>query len=173
MIGLSVLAAIVVLVGSFTVLFAVLNPIASDFAGNDAPTATATATTVRAAAATRPAAAANQARPTQVPAPGEADAAAQPTKPPAPTSTPEDPFTPDLVVTSNQNINLREGPGVRFPVVVSVPPGTGVQSTGQREVTQDPAADQLAPGSEWIEVRLEGDEQGWIRDVDLSPASGG
>ncbi|MBN2304006.1 MAG: SH3 domain-containing protein [Anaerolineae bacterium] len=54
------------------------------------------------------------------------------TVPPTHTPTPSPTFTPTVQgeIQSLQNVNLREGPGEDFPIVISLPPGTDVGVIG-------------------------------------------
>lgn len=172
MIGVSIMTAIGILVGGFTLIFAVLDPFVSDFVGPLAePTQGAAGEALAAsnlpgdsssgeAAAVTPTAAAPTAAPTE---------AADDPVPTAEATPPEDAFTPDYRVSAQQRINFREGPGVSSQAIVAVDPGTRLQSLGESRATQNPAADRLTPGRNWLKFRLEDGREGWIRDIDVTP----
>lgn len=177
MIGISIMTAIGILVGGFTLIFALLDPLVSDFVG---PLAEPTQASAGAALAARSApnnpSSTGGAAPATVPAPTEpateptAVSTAVPTPSPTAEATPpEDAFEPDYRVTAQGRINFRDGPGVRFPPIVAIDPGTEVQSLGESQATQNPAADLLSPGREWLRFRLEDGREGWIRDIDVAP----
>lgn len=177
MIGVSIMTAIGILVGGFTVIFAVLNPLVSDFVGSLPEPTQVAAGEALAARNSSGDSAGGSAVPTSEPT---AAPAAAPTAAPAPTPTPipeptaeatppEDAFTPDYRVTAQQRINFREGPGVNTAAIAGVEPGTELQSLNESQATQNPAADRLSPGSEWLRFRLEDGREGWIRDVDVAP----
>ncbi|MDQ3541164.1 MAG: hypothetical protein M3440_10780 [Chloroflexota bacterium] len=169
MIGVSIMTAIGILVGGFTVIFAVLDPLVSDFVGSlPEPTQVAVGEALAARNSSGDASG-GSAIPTTEPT---AESTAAPTPTPEPTAEatpPEDAFTPDYRVSAQQRINFREGPGVNFPTIAAIDPGTEVQTTGQSQATQNPAADLLTPGREWLEFRLEDGREGWIRDVAIAP----
>lgn len=174
MIGISIISAIGILVGGFTLIYAVLDPLVSDFVGpwgkpTQAPAGEALA--ARSAPNNSPDTG-EAAAPATAPAPTEpaaAPTAAPAAAPTAEATPPEDAFEPDYRVTAQGRINFREGPGVRFPAIVAIDPGTEVQSLGESQETQNPAADLLSPGREWLKFRLEDGREGWIRDIDVTP----
>jgi hypothetical protein len=49
-------------------------------------------------------------------------------------------------------------------VIDGVPPGTKLQYLDDREPSQNPDAD---GDTEWLKFRLEGGEEGWIRQIDV------
>jgi len=179
MIGVSVLSVIALMVGAFSVIFALLDPLVSDFvqsdSGNDPPSSQVAAQL----AETPPTADAEEApAPTAtVPPAAEPTATAAPAAEPtasvaAATPPPAEAFAPDYEVTSSARINFRQGPGVRNAVVTTLAPGTPVQSLGGSELTQDPANDRLAATGRWLEFKLKNGQEGWIRDVDVAPLAG-
>ncbi|MBA2246770.1 MAG: SH3 domain-containing protein [Chloroflexia bacterium] len=169
MIGVSVLSVIALMVGAFSVIFALLDPLVSDFvqsdSGNDPPSTQVAAQL----AETPPTTDAGEAPAPTATVPPAAEPTA--TVPPA-TPPPADAFAPDYEVTSSARINFRQGPGVRNAVVTTLAPGTPVQSLGGSELTQDPANDRLAATGRWLEFKLEDGQEGWIRDVDVAPLAG-
>lgn len=178
MIGVSIISAIGILVGGFTLIYAMLDPLVSDFVGPlEEPTQAPAGDALAARSAPNNSSDTGEAAaPATAPPPTEPAAApaAAPTAAPTPSPTaeatpPEDAFEPDYRVTAQGRINFREGPGVRFPAIVAIDPGTEVQSLGESQETQNPAADLLSPGREWLKFRLEDGREGWIRDIDVAP----
>lgn len=170
MIGISIMTAIGILVGGFTLIFVLLDPLVSDFVGPLAEPTQVAAGEALAARNSPGDSSSGEGRLAAAPAPTEP--AAEPTAAPSPTAEatpPDDAFEPDYRVTAQGRINFREGPGVRFPAIVAIDPGTEVQSLGESQATQNPGADLLSPGREWLSFRLEDGREGWIRDIDVSP----
>lgn len=173
-IGVSIMTAIGILVGGFTLIFAVLDPLVSDFVS---PLAQPTQVVAGEALAARTASgdsAGGSAVPTAEPEPTVAAAPTEPPTAPTPTPTaeatpPEDAFTPDYRVSAQQRINFRAGPGVNSSAIAGIEPGTELQSLDESRETQNPAADRLSPGGEWLRFRLEDGREGWIREVDVAP----
>ena len=96
-----------------------------------------------------------------------------PTRTPLPTATftptltlipptPSNTFTPTVpppilgIIASLQTVNVRQGPGVNFPALQALPPGSGVEVLGQN-----------ADGT-WINIRMEDGEEGWVSSTLLS-----
>jgi uncharacterized protein YgiM (DUF1202 family) len=169
MIGVSIASAIAVMVGAFAMIFAVLDPLVSDFVGPyGRPTEAAASEQFAALQAPGGAAGGEPAAPVPTAVP---TVAPEPTEAPEPTaeSTPEGAFEPDYRVTAQQRINFRSGPGVSFDPVVALDPGAELQSLGESRETTNPAADLLPPGREWLKFRLEDGREGWIREIDVAP----
>ena len=161
--------AIAVLFGGFTWIYVQLDPWARDFAGAEpAPTQTP-----------RESASNSGGRATRTPTPEEDTSPEdEPTEEPAATETPEPEstriqaveedngdFKPDYQVVALEPVRLRSGPGVNFDIVVDgVPPGTQLQYLDDREPSQNPDAD---GDTEWLKFRLEGGDEGWIRNIDV------
>lgn len=160
MIGISMALTIAVCVGSFSVIYASLDDVVGDFVsrGQDvAAVRTPTAAPEPTAAGQQPAANAQQA-----PAP-TATAAPEPTAEPSPT--PEsDEFTPDFQLNSNGSVNLRSGPGTEFEVVTVITPEQPLQYLNEDEPTDNPAQN----GDRWMRFRTEDDQEGWIREIDVT-----
>lgn len=175
MIGVSISFAIALMVGAFSVIFALLEPLVGDFVQNGSENSVPPTQAVAQLTGTPPAAAdAPEATvPPAVEPTATVAAEAEPTAtvPPtvAATPPPADAFTPDYQVTSSTRINFRQGPGVENAVVTTLAPGTQVQSLNQSELTQNPSADRLAATGRWLRFRLEDGQEGWIRDVDVAP----
>lgn len=172
MIGVSIMAAMGILIGGFTLIFAMLDPLVSDFVGPLAQPTQAAAGEALAAQASSGDSAGGSAAPTAEPvstAPAAEPATAPTPTPPAEATPPEDAFTPDYRVSARQRINFREGPGVNSPAIAGIEPGTELQSLDESRETENPAADRLSPGSEWLRFRLEDGREGWIREVDVAP----
>lgn len=180
MIGVSSLCAIALMVGAFSVIFALLDPLVGDFvsggSGNSSPPTQAVAQL----AVTPPAGAGQAPAPTATVAPVVEPTATvppedEPTAVPATvaaTPPPADAFAPDYRVTSSSRINFRQGPGVQNAVVTTLAPGTEVQYLDESQATQNPSADRLAATGQWLKFRLEDGQEGWIRDVDVAPLDG-
>jgi len=164
MIGVSVVSAIVLMVGAFTMIYAMLDPFVGDFIQDGAGNNPEPTRNVAQFAATIP-------PDSDAPEPTATVSAADPptTVPPTTVATPPaDAFNADYRVSSAGRINFREGPGVRFPVVTTVAPGTDVQYLDEAQVTQNPADDLLAVDGQWLNFRLQDGQEGWIRDVDVT-----
>lgn len=166
-IGISMALAIAVLVGGFTWIYVQLDPFVRDFAGAEpAPTQTPVEQ-----------AAGSGKKATKTPTPEEV-ASDQATQEPDATETPEPDstkiqsidgnngdFKPDYQVIALEPVRLRSGPGVSFDILVDgVEPGTKLQFLGDREASKNPDAD---GDTEWLKFRLEGGEEGWIRNIDV------
>lgn len=168
MIGVSVACALALMVGAFSVIFAFLDPFVADFVQDGTGNVPPTRQVAQLAASTPPGSDNTGSTGATEPV-GPTATAPPPTAPPAaaPTATPVA-FTADYRVTSSSRINFRGGPGVQFPVVTTLAPGTDVQYLNESQTTQNPGADLLAPDGEWLKFRLADGQEGWIRDVDVT-----
>lgn len=171
MIGVSIMTAIGILVGGFTLIFAVLDPLVSDFVGPlSEPTQVAAGEALAARNPPGSSSSREVAESTAAPTEPSTPPPAAPTPTPTAEATPpEDAFRPDYRVSAQQRINFREGPGVNTAAIAGVEPGTELQSLDESQATRNPAADRLSPGSEWLRFRLEDGREGWIREVDVTP----
>lgn len=181
MIGISILTTIGILVAGFTLIFAALDPMLSDFVGPFArPTQAPTGEALAARGDSGNPGPGGAADGSTEPTPTEPVAASEPEPTPAPTPTPTPPptaeatppsdgFAPDYRVIAGQRINFREGPGVDFPAIAGIEPGTELQSLNEAQATRNPAADRLSPDRQWLKFRLEDGREGWIRDIDVAP----
>ncbi|MCO5219530.1 MAG: SH3 domain-containing protein [Thermomicrobiales bacterium] len=162
MIGVSMALTLMVCVGAFTIIFARLEPIVSDFVGQGdivLPTPV----------------------PTQPPVPTEPPVA---TEPPAegeetPTSGGDNQtnsngsispnaFVPDFQTDAGRSVNLRPGPGISSgEPIVAVPNGAPLMFLGDEEQTSDPTADDMNPDQVWMRFRTQDGEEGWIREIDV------
>ncbi len=90
--------------------------------------------------------------PTRTPLPTPTLTPSETPIPPTPSDTPSPTPTPPVLgsVLSLNDVNLREGPGINFPVLSALAPGTGFQIL---------ATDS---GGGWFNVRLDGGREGWI-----------
>lgn len=161
-IGASMALTIVLLIGGFVWLFAMINPYLSDFLGAQAaPSMTPTAQTARAGAA---------AAPTNAPAPPTATPppAPSPTPSPSPTAAPSqsanangtnDEFTADYrILPEGESVNFRSVAGTDGSETLEVlDPGTSLQSTDEEETVD---------GVVWLEFTTEDGKTGWIREID-------
>ena len=166
-IGLSMAIAIAVCIGGFTWLYVQLDPWVQDFAGREpAPTATP-----REQASSRD----NDDEEEQPPEEDEEEPEEEPTNTPEPEGDEEDDIQPveddeadfesNYQVVALEPVRLRSGPGVNFDIVIDgLPPGTPLEFLGDREPSQNPDAD---GDTEWLHFRVEGGEEGWIRQIDV------
>jgi hypothetical protein len=169
-VGLTMALAIAVCIGGFTWLYVQLDPWARDFAGAEVAPPTRTP---------RDTASDDQEQEEQ---PDESEGGGEDAQSddPEPTNTPEPDededesdiqpvdeddgeFDPDYQVIALEQVNIRSGPGRNFDIVVSVNPGTPLQSTGGREPAPDPAD----AGLSWLEFETEDGQRGWIREIDV------
>jgi hypothetical protein len=167
MIGLTMALTLAVCVGSFTLIYAQLEPVVSDFVSSGETEVPPTREPVVAEA--QPTSQTNQQPPAQTtdqPTPeptGEAEATTEPT--------PEDGvFEPDYQIDSGQPVNLRAGPSVNNSgePIVAVPIDAPLMYLGESQPTEDPAGDGLGEGQVWMKFRTEDGEEGWIREVDVT-----
>lgn len=172
MIGISMALTIAVCVGSFSVLYASLNNVVSDFVTQteEEPTATIAQAPaepdVAEAVPTEPPAEANEAAADDA----EAQEVPTPTEAPEPTETPEDDgeFTPDYRIDSAPSVNLRAGPGVQqYEAIIALDFETPLEFLDQTEPTSNPAGDGLSQGQVWMLFRTEDGNEGWIREIDV------
>lgn len=163
MIGISMALTLAVCVFSFTVIYAQLDNVVSDFVSqaDEDPTETAVAE----ANPTNPPAA--QANSTQPPARPTNAPTAAPTKGPtaAPTKEDADAFTPDYQIGAD-SVNLRSGPGTSFGVVTALPFETPLMYLDDSQPTSDPDADGF--NGDWMKFRTEDGQEGWVREIDVS-----
>jgi hypothetical protein len=166
MIGLTMALTLIVCVGSFTLIYAQLEPVVSDFVsdGETAVVATSPPEVAEAVPTEGAAAPADQ----QAAAP-----TAEPTPPPEPTveSTPDTgEFTPDYQVDSPAPVNLRAGPSVNNSgeAIIAVPIDAPLMFLDETQPTEDPAGDGLDEGQVWMKFRTEDGEEGWIREIDVT-----
>lgn len=168
MIGLSMALTLMVCVGAFTMIFAQLEPVVSDFVGRGdvevptpIPTQPPVAQEETTPAPTTPPQPEATTAPTAVGTGDEAEATEEPTADP-------DEFTPDFQITGDGPVNLRPGPGVASgDAIIALPIGTPLQYLDEEEPTTDPARDDLGEGDVWMRFRTEDGEEGWIREVDV------
>lgn len=167
-IGLTMALTLLVCVGSFTVIYAQLEPVVSDFVSSSTDEAAPTEEPeVAEAAPTAPTETdtdnAEQPQPTTEPSPEPtSEATAEPTPD-------DDEFVPDYQLDSIDSVNLRPGPGVNSgEAVVAVPIDAPLMYLGESEPTQDPGADGLDEGQVWMLFRTEDGEEGWIREIDVT-----
>lgn len=169
MIGLTMALTLAVCVGSFTLIYAQLEPVVSDFVSDGETEAVATSPAEVAAAA-----------PTEQPASGgqqgtgqRAEPTAAPTEEPEPTAEPtpdEDEFNPDYQVDSPAPVNLRAGPSVNNSgePIMAVPIDAPLMYLDESVPTEDPEGDGLGEGQVWMKFRTEDGEEGWIREIDVT-----
>lgn len=150
-IGLSMAATIAVCIGTFSIIYAAIEPVARDFAGANQSHPTAT---VHAGASTveDP-----DAAPTEKPAKREtrtpSAASGEPTEVVVPTAAV---FRVTHRTNTNVSVNLRPEPGTDNVPVAVLSPGTPLQFLDERQVGTD--------GFQWLKVRTENGREGWIRE---------
>lgn len=167
-IGLSMALTLVVCVIAFTMIYAQLEPVVSDFVGRGdievptpLPTVVAEAPEPTAPPAVDPAA-------TDAPPADDGDNQAEATE--APVETPEEQgFTPNYQISADGPVNLRPGPGVGTgDAIIALPVGTPLMYMDEEVPTEDPGRDDLDEGSMWLRFQTEDGTEGWIREVDVS-----
>lgn len=171
MIGLSMALTLVVCVFAFTMIYAQLEPVVSDFVGRgdiELPTPIPTEEPVAAAPEPTAPPAADQPAATEAPADAEAEETAAATETP-PIEEDEDAFTPNYQIDAGGPVNLRPGPGVASgDAIMALPNGTPLMFMDEEIPTSDPARDDLGEDNVWMRFQTEDGLEGWIRDVDVS-----
>jgi len=150
-VGLTMALTIAVCIGGFVWFYAKADPLFADFVGADAttvgrtPTAAASATTGRGAAASEP-----TAEPTDEPA-------SEPTEVPTPrpTQTP-DTFRATHISNPDLQINLRPEPSTNGDPVTVLAAGTQLQYLDEQQTGDD--------GFQWFKFRTEDGAEGWLRE---------
>lgn len=178
MIGISMALTIAVCVGSFSVIYASLNGVVSDFVTQgeveDRPVATVAPAVAEAdVAEAQPTSEAPE--PTTPPESAEAAATEDATEPASTeeaeqTETPEDDgeFTPDYAIDSAPSVNLRAGPSVQQSESLgALNFGTQLEYLNESQPTDDPAGDNIAEGDLWLQFRTEDGREGWVREIDV------
>jgi len=171
MIGLTMALTLAVCVGSFTLIYAQLEPVVSDFVSEGETEAPPTPEPV--VAETQPTNDAEDPAPTQETAEPtqESEETDETDEPEATTEpTPGDEFVPDYQIDSGQPVNLRAGPSVNNSgePIVAVPIDAPLMYLGESQPTEDPGGDGLGDGQVWMKFRTEDGEEGWIREVDVT-----
>jgi hypothetical protein len=167
MIGLTMALTLAVCVGSFTLIYAQLEPVVSDFVSSGETEVPPTREPeVAAAQPTSEGAEAPAAQDTTQPTP-------EPTDEPQPTTEPtpeDDEFVPDYQIDSPAPVNLRAGPSVNNSgdPIVAVPVDAPLMYLDESQPSEDPAGDGLAQGQVWMKFRTENGEEGWIREIDVT-----
>lgn len=90
--------------------------------------------------------------PTRTPLPTFTDVPSITPIPPTPSDTPTPTEIPPVVgiIASLETVNVRQGPGVNFPAIVALVPGTGVEVLGQNE------------DATWYNIKMEDGSEGWV-----------
>ena len=173
-VGLTMALTIAICIGGFSVIYAQLQPWISDFVSQEPPAdeqlsfgvgrrdPTPTPRPTDEAADEDDDGAADEGEPEDDEAENEAPPTAQP-----PTPTPEG-FVPNAQSNSEASVNLRSEPsaeGGEATIITTLPAATALQTTGERAEAANPAED----GDFWVQVRTEGGEVGWIREIDTEP----
>lgn len=171
MIGLTMALTLAVCVGSFTFIYAQLEPVVADFVSDNdpEPTATSAPNVAQAAPTQEPQSEANpeEAAPEPTAEPTAEPDEAEPTAEPTPE---EDEFVPDYQIDSPAPVNLRAGPSVNNSgePIMAVPIEAPLMYLGESQPTEDPAGDGLGDGQVWMLFRTEDGEEGWIREIDVT-----
>lgn len=163
---------LVVCVGAFTMIYAQLEPVVSDFVGRGdievptpVPTQEPVAQQVAPTATSAPAA--NTA--TEAPPADDGPTEAAPRETPPIEEEEADGFDPDFQIDANGPVNLRPGPGVGTgDAITALPVGTPLMYLDEEQVTSDPNRDDLGEGDVWMRFETEEGQDGWIREVDVS-----
>lgn len=170
MIGISMALAIGVLIATFAVIYAWLDPLTTDFITKQPPTAVVQQEQLQAQ---------NVAGQTATKAPAAVAAVA--TKPPAQTPAPSataapaitqaspttKAFTPDYQIRGDQGVNLRANPSTDSDIVATLSPSTPLQYLNQQQPTSNPDQD----GPYWMKFRAEDGSVGWVRQIDVTKYS--
>lgn len=165
MIGLSMLLTLVVCVGTFTFIYAKLEPIMSDFVGRgdiEVPTTIPTqpAVAVEAAPTTETATDETPQTPTAV-AGGDNQKSEE--------NKNTDKFVPDYQVSAGRPVNLRPGPGVGTgDALIAVPEAAPLMFLDEEKATADPGRDEMETGQVWMKFRTNDGIEGWIRELDVA-----
>lgn len=169
-IGIVMALTIAVCVAGFSVIYAALDDTIGDFVSRDVPAAETPTTTPEDEVA-------QNNDPVEEPANND-EVAPEATEEPAPTEEPADngssdetddgEFAPDYQSSQQARLNFRSEPstaGGQSTVIDSIPEGTLLEFTGEREASEDPAVD----GEEgWMLFRLEDGSEGWLRAIDVT-----
>lgn len=167
MVGLSMAGAIVLLIGAFVWIYTAVDPLTRDFVDAAAVQPTRT---VSLSAPTAPAATSQD-----QPAPEPTATAASPqqtvdTGAPTVTATSAT-FAATHTVISAVAINLRPGPSVNSGDPVNqLQPGSRLQYLGETQQSSNPDVD---GDLRWLRFRTESGQEGWVREIDVAPITGG
>ncbi len=179
MVGLSMVLAVALTIGTFMWIFFRLDPFFSDFAGQvGAPRASAVplGASPSARVAASPGATSGApptAAPTEQPAAAPTTAASAPQTPtatvslvPTPTALapPTPTATPAFVATHvladyGLQVNLRAGPSTTAARIASLRPGTRLRFLGEEERAGDVV---------WMKFQTERGDEGWVRNLDIT-----
>jgi hypothetical protein len=171
MIGLSMVLTIAVLVATFALLYAWLDPFTTDFVTKKQPTVVVKQEQIQARNVADQAA--TKAPPAAVAAPTKTTATSTPA--PSPTATAaisqitptSQAFKPDYQIRGDQGINLRSQPTTDSDIVTTLSPSTPLQYLNQQQPTENPDQD----GPSWMKFRTEDGEVGWVRKIDVDQYS--
>lgn len=163
MIGIMMALTIAVCIAGFSVIYAALDDTVGDFVSRDVPDAIIPTTEPEQQVA--------QDDPTQEPASTD-EAPTEPTAEPEATEAADDDqagvFSPDYQSSTQARLNFRSEPstaGGGATVIESIPEGTLLEFTGERQPSDDPGID----GEDgWMLFRLEDGSEGWLRAIDVT-----
>lgn len=162
LVGISMAAVVVLLIGSFTWLFFRLDPFFSDFAGSSGSqrSSPVPARVIASARAGSPVAGATPAADNpfpQLPTPTAlaAGTAARASATPGFRAT-------HVIADFGQQVNLRSGPSAASARVALLSPGTRLQFLDQQETVGDTL---------WLRFATERGDTGWVRQLDTLPTA--
>lgn len=171
MIGLSMALAIAVLIATFAVIYAWLDPLTTDFVTKKPPTAVVVQQQRLQAQDTAGQAATKMPAAVVAPATTAPTAATTPPTATAPAITQSSPtsqaFTPDYQIRGDQGVNLRAQPSTDSDIVATLSPSTPLQYMNQQQPTDNPDQD----GPYWMKFRTEDGDIGWVRQIDVTKYS--
>jgi hypothetical protein len=156
MIGVSMAVVVLLLIASFTWIFFRLDPFFSDFAGR-AGIARSTVEPARVIASPRGATPESAVNLTPLPVPPTPTALSV-----VPSNSPATPvFQATHVITDfGQQVNFRAGPSTTSARIALLPPGTRLHYLNEQQQVGDVL---------WMHFQLELGENGWIRQIDVTP----
>lgn len=160
MIGVSMVVTLMVCVAAFTMIYAKLEPVVSDFVGQgDIVIPTAVPTQVPPTSEPK-AETTTDAATEEVAGGGDNQADIE--------KTATDEFVPDYQTAAGRPVNLRPGPGVASgEAITAVPDNSPLMYLGESQETDDPEGDGMETGQEWMKFRTEDGEEGWMREIDV------
>lgn len=83
-----------------------------------------------------------------------------------------DVFRADLTSDPRIAIGVHPGPGRGTGLAIAMlPAGTPLQYLCESESTSSPSTDRMSRGQLWLNVRTEDGTEGWIREIDVLPAT--
>jgi hypothetical protein len=160
MIGVSMLAAMALGIVAFVVIYSFIDPLTTDFVSKGGAVSRRTTLDVQPTANTVDLVSAGPTAVPEIALLGNQETTGQ-----------ESVFQPDYRVSAALRINLRSGPGTDSDVMAILPPGSELEYLDEEQVTSNPQRDRLPRGGRWLKFRTEQGDEGWIREIDVAPAS--